>query len=98
MKIHPPQPDEYAAFYAGYVARIGNDDVIDVLHTQADLLRQLLADASDDQARTRPTPTEWSITLKVCARCIWDIDRLRFERVWAGFVPRVCAGGEKADR
>ncbi len=61
--ISPPQPNEYAAFTAGYVARVSATDVISVLHAQTDDLRALLSGVTDVQSQTRPAPadTEWSI-------------------------------------
>ena len=61
MKIHPPQAKEYAPFYAGYVSRASETDVIESLRAQADDLRQLLSGVTDAQARLRPAPPEWSI-------------------------------------
>lgn len=63
MRIHSPQPNEYAGFNAGYVARVSATDVTSVLHTQTDDLRALLSGVTDVQARMRPAPAdaEWSI-------------------------------------
>ncbi len=61
MLIQPPQPDEYAAFHAGYVARASNGDVMQELRTQVDALRELLAGVTDAQSHVRPAPAEWSI-------------------------------------
>lgn len=61
MLIHPPQPDEYAAYQASYVARVTDGDVMHVLRTQVASLRELLTSVTDARARTRPAPAEWSI-------------------------------------
>ena len=58
MKIHPPQANEYAAFYAGYVARASATDVIELLQAQAGDLRTLLTGVTETQARLRPAPAE----------------------------------------
>jgi uncharacterized damage-inducible protein DinB len=60
--IPRPQPDEYAGFFAGYVAQIPPDaDIIALLRNQADTLRALVAHLPDEQASQRPAPGEWSV-------------------------------------
>ena len=59
--IRPPQPNEYAAYAAGYVARAANSDVFKALHTQPGDLRLLLTGMTDVQSCARPAPAEWSI-------------------------------------
>lgn len=60
-RIAPPQPGEYAEFYAGYVDRVRDLDVREVLGSQPRELRALLAGVTDAAARLRPAPAEWSI-------------------------------------
>lgn len=61
MKIAKPLPGEYAEFYAGYVNRVIDDDVLAVLRDQPRELRALLGDVNDHAAQTRPDEDEWSI-------------------------------------
>ncbi len=60
--LTPPTPEEYAPFYADYIQRAGEkDDVLKALPGQIDDLRSTLGKLSDQQARFRPAPAEWSI-------------------------------------
>jgi enhancing lycopene biosynthesis protein 2 len=61
MKIEKPLPGEYAEFYAGYINRVINDDVLRVLRDQPRELRALLGDVTDHAAQIRPDEDEWSI-------------------------------------
>jgi uncharacterized damage-inducible protein DinB len=64
MSIPIPRPhtDEYAPFYAGYVARVPEGaDVWALLTQQADELAQLVANLSEEAAGQRPAPAEWSV-------------------------------------
>lgn len=61
MTIAPPASGDYAAFYAGYVDRVRDSDVLRVLREQPGELRALLAPVADTTARIRPAPEEWSI-------------------------------------
>jgi len=59
--ITRPNFDEYTEFYAGYVARIGDQDVLEVIHQQHPRTLELLRSISEDQALFRPAPGEWTI-------------------------------------
>lgn len=60
--IPRPQADEYKGFFANYIQRVPeNVDIIAVLSSQPDELRNLLQSVSDEQANARPAPEEWSI-------------------------------------
>ena len=60
--IQPPTHEEYAEFYAGYVQRAqARGDVFPALTQQIDELRSALENLSDEQARFKPGPQEWSI-------------------------------------
>lgn len=60
--IPPPNPDEYAEFYAGYIQRAqARGDVFAALPRQIDELRAALGNLSDEQALFRDAPGEWSI-------------------------------------
>jgi len=57
-----PTPDEYAPFYAGYVAQIGEGaDPLEVLHSQLQTLPALLGTVPEAEAGTRYAPGKWSI-------------------------------------
>lgn len=56
-----PAPDEYAQFYAGYVARVPEGDIVAILQAQLAASQALLAPLSQAQALARPTPEDWNI-------------------------------------
>jgi uncharacterized damage-inducible protein DinB len=61
-KLSPPAPEEYAPFYADYIQRaqaIG--DVFAALSKQIKDIRSALGHLTDEQARFRNGPQEWSI-------------------------------------
>jgi hypothetical protein len=57
----PPQSDEYAPFYAGYVALVREDDVLYLLARQPADLRHLCGGLSDADALARYAPGKWSV-------------------------------------
>lgn len=62
MKISPPYAEEYAPFYADYIQRAAQkDDVIAALPQQITDIRFALGHLTDEQARFRFGPAEWSI-------------------------------------
>ena len=56
-----PGSDEYAPFYAGYVAAVVESDVLSLLERQGPTLRATFAGLSDDDAMARYAPGKWSI-------------------------------------
>jgi hypothetical protein len=56
-----PAADEYASFFAGYVERVPDGDILAILQTQLDTTHALLAPLSRAQALARPTPEDWNI-------------------------------------
>jgi hypothetical protein len=66
----PPRPDEYAPFYAGYVARV-EGDVFDALEAQPDALAALLGGADADYAYA---PGKW--TVRQLAQHVVDAERV----------------------
>lgn len=56
-----PQPDEYAAFYSGYVALVPEEDVVSVLERQMDELGTQLAGVTAEHEQHRYAPGKWSI-------------------------------------
>lgn len=59
--ITRPDEHEYAPYYAGYIGRVPDGDIFDILAGQIGALRALLANVSPIQADFRPGPAEWSI-------------------------------------
>lgn len=59
--IEPPAPDEFAPFYAGYVARVPEGDIVDTLARQIDGTIALLAGLEDGRAGFRYAPDKWSV-------------------------------------
>jgi hypothetical protein len=59
--IEKPSEDEYAPFYAGYIARIPAENVLEILEDQSAELRELVASASLDQEEFRYAPGKWSV-------------------------------------
>ena len=60
-KLNRPGENEYAPFYAGYIQRVPDDDIFEILARQSDALRTLLAKFPAQQADFRPGPAEWSV-------------------------------------
>jgi len=61
LKLTSPTPDEYAPFYAGYIERAQQRaDLSTALPQQIDELKSTLGNLSDEQARFKPGPQEWS--------------------------------------
>lgn len=56
-----PAPDEYAPFFAGYVARVPAGDIVATLSAQLDRTLGLLRPLSREQLLARPTPEDWNI-------------------------------------
>ena len=60
--IARPQSDEFFEYYGGYIRHVPEGaDVLALMPTQADDLRRLLANVSDEQSNVKPAPGEWSI-------------------------------------
>jgi len=61
LKLTSPTSNEYAPFYAGYIERAQQKGaVIAALPQQIDELKSTLGNLSDEQARFKPAPQEWS--------------------------------------
>lgn len=56
-----PGSDEYGAFYAGYVGRIGDGDIVRILADQAGELGDLLDRLGPEGAGHRYAPDKWSV-------------------------------------
>jgi hypothetical protein len=60
-QVNRPGENEYAPYYAGYVQRVPEGDIFEILPHQIDTMRALLATLPAGQADFRPGPAEWSI-------------------------------------
>lgn len=56
-----PAPDEFAPFYAGYVALVPDGDVTATLASQLEETLDLLRPLSEEQALLRYAPGKWSV-------------------------------------
>ena len=62
MKLTAPAPEEYAPFYADYIQRAqAKGDVLAALPKQIEDVQSTLGKLTDEQARFKPAPAEWSI-------------------------------------
>lgn len=62
MNITPPTTEEYAPFYADYIQRAAqNKDILAALPQQIEDIKSMLRHLSDEKARFRFGPEEWSI-------------------------------------
>jgi hypothetical protein len=62
MKLSPPTTEEFSPFYADYIQRAHDQvDVLAVLPMQIDALNSMLGKLTDEQARFKFGPGEWSI-------------------------------------
>ena len=60
-RIAPPEPDEFASFYAGYVGLVREHDPIELLESQLSTLREMCSSLTDDGALARYAPGKWSV-------------------------------------
>jgi hypothetical protein len=56
-----PNESEYAPFYAGYVARVPETDILPVLEAQRGDFARLAAAVTADRERYRYAPDKWSV-------------------------------------
>ena len=61
VTIDRPQADEYGAFYAGYVARVPETDILAVLAAQAEEVRATAASVPAEREGFRYQPEKWSV-------------------------------------
>lgn len=72
--IPRPNPDEYAEYYGRYIARVSENNVLELLHDQPLMLNDLLSGLSDDLASVHPAPDEWNI--KQVVEHMNDVERI----------------------
>ena len=56
-----PAESEYAPFYAGYVARVSEDDILGVLEAQKNVIRELARALPEAKASYRYADGKWSV-------------------------------------
>jgi hypothetical protein len=56
-----PTPEEYAPFYAGYVGRVPEKDILAVLERQLDEFPALLGGLGEERALSRYAAGKWSV-------------------------------------
>ncbi|HEX3581792.1 MAG TPA: DinB family protein [Thermoanaerobaculia bacterium] len=56
-----PQPDEYAGFFARYVDRVPDGDIVAILESQGNATQTLLASIGEEKGGYRYGPDKWSI-------------------------------------
>ncbi len=69
-----PGPDEYAPYYAAYIAGIPEGDIVDRLENQGEATCRLLADVPEDRGNHRYAPGKWS--LKEVLGHVNDVERV----------------------
>jgi hypothetical protein len=61
MALSRPAENEYKPFFGGYINRVPDGDVFDLLTSQPDTLSELLSSLTVEQTDFKPGPAEWSI-------------------------------------
>jgi hypothetical protein len=62
MMVQRPEPDEFAPFYASYIAKVGDvTDAAGTLREQGAAVGALLGTVSDAASRFRYAPEKWSV-------------------------------------
>jgi uncharacterized damage-inducible protein DinB len=59
--IARPWNDEYARFYANYISKVPNGDLLNFLDLQPGEFIGLVNDLTDEQAMQPPAPGKWSV-------------------------------------
>ena len=61
MKMDRPKENEYAPFYAGYVSRVPETEIVEVLREQPKELKRVADSVVPDKERFRYAPDKWSV-------------------------------------
>jgi len=61
MKIDRPKETEYPPFYAGYVARVPETEILEALREQPTELKRIADSLASDKERYRYAPDKWSV-------------------------------------
>lgn len=69
-----PEPDEYAPFYANYIAKVQENDIVAALETQRLQMTLLFAARSEREGNFRYAPDKW--TVKEVLGHITDSERI----------------------
>jgi uncharacterized damage-inducible protein DinB len=79
-----PERNEYSDWYADYVARVPDGDVIEVLERQSREMQAFLKTLSEEQAEQLPAPGKWSVKQVIGHLCdgerVFTYRALRFSR------------------
>ncbi len=81
MELTPPVESEYGSFYEGYIAKVANEDVFDLLTNQVDWLGGYLETLSDDEMSYSYAAGKWTIA-EVVGHII-DTERVMSYRMMA---------------
>jgi len=82
--ISRPADNEYAPFYATYISKVPDGDLLNFMELQPDEFNGLVNDLNDEQAIEPPTPGKWSVKQMLGHVCdterIMGYRALRFAR------------------
>jgi hypothetical protein len=59
--MNKPKPEEYVPFYATYISKVGNGDIIKILEEQMNSTYELAISISADKAAYAYAPGKWTI-------------------------------------
>ena len=77
--LNRPERTEYADFYANYISKVPNGDLLNFLDLQTGDFNGLVNNLSDDQASQPPAPGKWSVKQVLGHLC--DTERVHSYRV-----------------
>jgi hypothetical protein len=72
--IERPAESEYNAYYGGYIQRVPDGDIFEILDQQLVMLHNALSGLSDTQADYRYAPDQW--TIKEVVGHMIDVERI----------------------
>jgi hypothetical protein len=82
--ISRPESNEYAEFYANYISKVPNGDLLNFMELQPDEFNGLVNSLTDEQATEPPKPGKWSIKQVLGHLCdserVFSYRVLRFAR------------------